>query len=114
MSRVDASTSLSQSYSSFSGVDIRVIINGVQCGSIQHLSYMIQREKAPNYVMGSVDPVSFARGKRGINGVIRGLLLDVDLLRSESFDNEKALLDRDELFFKNIETEKTETTTRVE
>lgn len=99
MSRVDASTSLSQSYSSFSGVDIKAIINGKECGSIQHLSYMIQREKAPNYVMGSVDPISFGRGKRGINGVIRGLLLDVDLLYSESFKDERALLDKDELFF---------------
>jgi|13_taG_2_1085334.scaffolds.fasta_scaffold00011_104 hypothetical protein len=99
MSRVDASTSLSQSYSSFSGVDIRVIINGHECGSIQQLSYMIQREKTPNYVMGSVDPISFGRGKRGINGVIRGLLLDLDLLYSKSFENEKALLDRDELFY---------------
>lgn len=99
MSRLDASTSLSQSYSSFSGVDIKAIINGKECGSIQHLSYMIQREKTPNYVMGSVDPVSFGRGKRGINGVIRGLLLDVDLLYSESFKNERALLDKDELFF---------------
>ena len=99
MSRVDASTSLSQSYSSFSGVDIKAIINGKECGSIQHLSYMIQREKGPNYIMGSVDPVSFGRGKRGISGTIRGLLLDVDLLHSESFKNERALLDKDELFF---------------
>lgn len=99
MSRVDASTSLSQSYSSFSGVDIKAIINGKECGSIQHLSYMIQREKAPNYIMGSVDPISFGRGKRAVNGVIRGLLLDVDLLYSESFENERALLDKDELFF---------------
>ena len=101
MSRVDASTSLSASYSSYSGVDIRVVINGEECGSIQHLSYMIQREKAPNYIMGSVDAVSFSRGKRGINGVIRGLLLDNDLLYSRSFENEKALLDKDEAFFLN-------------
>ena len=114
MSRVDASTSLSQSYSSYSGVDISVIINGHKCGSIQHLSYMIQREKAPNYVMGSVDPISFSRGKRGINGVIKGLLLDVDLLYSKSFENEKALLDKDEIFFKDIETERKETVTRQE
>lgn len=114
MSRVDASTSLSQSYSSYSGVDIRVIINGHECGSIQHLSYMIQREKAPNYVMGSVDPISFGRGKRGINGIIKGLLLDVDLLYSKSFENEKGLLDKDETFFKDIETERKETVTRQE
>ena len=102
MSRVNSSTSLSQSYSSYSGVDIRVIINGSECGSIQHLSYMIQREKAPSYVMGSVDPISFGRGKRGINGVIKGLLLDTDLLFSESFKNEKALLDKDELFYLEV------------
>ena len=58
---MSGSTSLSQSYSSFSGVDIRVISNGAQVGSMQYVSYMIQREKAPNYIMGSVDPVSFGR-----------------------------------------------------
>ena len=109
MSRLDSSTSLSGSYSSFSGVDIKVVINGVQCGNMQQVSYMIQREKMPNYVMGSVDPISFGRGKRAINGVIRGLLLDLDLLYSESFKNEKALLDKDEVFFKEINsTEKVE------
>ena len=80
MNRTDASALLTQTYSSFSGVDIKVIINGKQCGNIQQVSYMIQREKTPNYVMGSVDPIGFGRGKRGINGVIRGLLLDADLL----------------------------------
>ena len=104
---MSGSTSLSQSYSSFSGVDIRVIINGAQVGSMQYVSYMIQREKAPNYIMGSVDPVSFARGKRGINGVIRGLLLDTDPLYMKSFDGEKALLDKDELFLRELVKKKT-------
>lgn len=104
---MSGSTSLSQSYSSFSGVDIRVIINGAQVGSMQYVSYMIQREKAPNYIMGSVDPVSFARGKRGINGVIRGLLLDTDPLYMKSFDGEKALLDKDELFLRELDEKKT-------
>lgn len=71
MSKVDVSTSLSQSYGSFSGVDIKATINGKECGSIQHLSYMIQRERASNYMMRPVDPISLSRG-RGINGVIRG------------------------------------------
>jgi len=104
---MSGSTSLSQSYSSFSGVDIRVIINGAQVGSMQYVSYMIQREKAPNYIMGSVDPISFARGKRGINGIIRGLLLDVDPLYMKSFDGEKALLDKDELFLRELDEKKT-------
>ncbi|MAH50883.1 hypothetical protein CMI37_34020 [Candidatus Pacearchaeota archaeon] len=98
MTRVSSSSALSKSYSSYSGVDIRVIINGFHCGNIQYISYMIQREKGPNYIMGSVDPISFARGKRGVNGIIRGLMLDADMLNTEAFDNEVALLDKDELF----------------
>ena len=57
------SLDLSRTYTSYSGVDIKVIINGKPAGSMQALSYAIQREKAPIYVMGSVDPVSYSRGK---------------------------------------------------
>ena len=65
-----SSLDLSKTYSSYSGVDIRVVINGRPVGSMQALSYAIQREKAPIYVMGSVDPISYSRGKRGIAGTM--------------------------------------------
>tara|TARA_B100001059_G_scaffold51643_1_gene45272 strand:- start:17878 stop:18792 length:915 start_codon:yes stop_codon:yes gene_type:complete len=92
------SLDLSRTYTSYSGVDIRVIINGAQAGSMQALSYAIQREKAPIYVMGSVDPVSYSRGKRGIAGTMISLMMDVHMLYTPSFTGERALLDADEIF----------------
>ena len=92
------SLDLSRTYTSYSGVDIRVIINGAQAGSMQALSYAIQREKAPIYVMGSVDPVSYSRGKRGIAGTMISLMMDTHFLLSKPFDGEMYLGDVDEVF----------------
>lgn len=92
------SLDLSRTYTSYSGVDIRVIINGAQVGSMQALSYAIQREKAPIYVMGSVDPISYSRGKRGIAGTMISLMLDTHILMSPSFTGEQYLGDKDEIF----------------
>ena len=91
------SLDLSRTYTSYSGVDIRVIVNGAQVGSMQALSYAIQREKAPIYVMGSVDPVSYSRGKRGIAGTMISLMMDVHLLYTKSFTGEKYYGDNDEI-----------------
>ena len=57
---------LSRSYNSFSGVDIQATFAGKPIGELQGLSYTVTREKAPLYTMGSPDPRSFSRGKRGI------------------------------------------------
>ena len=92
------SLDLSRTYTSYSGVDIKVIVNGAPVGSMQALSYAIQREKAPIYVMGSVDPVSYSRGKRGIAGTMISLMMDVHMLYTPSFTGERALLDKDEIF----------------
>ena len=43
------SLDLAQTYSSYSGVDISVILNGNKIGSMQAISYAIQREK-PRYM----------------------------------------------------------------
>ncbi len=91
------SLDLSRTYTSYSGVDIKVIVNGAPIGSMQALSYAIQREKAPIYVMGSVDPVSYSRGKRGIAGTMISLMMDVHLIYSKAFDNEKYYGDDNEL-----------------
>jgi hypothetical protein len=45
-------------------------------GEIQGLSYTITREKAPLYTMGSANPRSFSRGKRGIAGSLIFLVFD--------------------------------------
>jgi hypothetical protein len=91
------SLDLARTYTSYSGVDIRVVINGAQVGSMQALSYAIQREKAPIYVMGSVDPISYSRGKRGIAGTMISLMMDTHILMSPSFTGEYYLGDTDEI-----------------
>ena len=91
------SLDLTKTYTSYSGVDIKVIVNGKQIGSMQAVSYAIQREKAPIYVMGKVDPISFSRGKRGIAGTMISLLLDKHFLYTDAFAGSTAVLDADEL-----------------
>jgi len=59
-----------RSYNSFSGVDIKAVFANKVIGELQAISYSITREKAPVYTMGSSDPRSFSRGKRGIAGTL--------------------------------------------
>lgn len=68
--------SYSKTYNSFSGIDMMVTMGGHLIGEIQGISYTVQREKAPVYVMGSADPVSFSRGKRGIAGSMIFMVFD--------------------------------------
>jgi hypothetical protein len=63
-------------YNSFSGVDIKAVFNNVIIGELQAISYSITREKAPIYTMGSADPRSFSRGKRGIAGTLIFIMFD--------------------------------------
>lgn len=65
-----------RTYTSFSGVDITAVIDNMIIGEIQGISYSITREKAPVYTMGSADPRSFSRGKRGIAGSMVFILFD--------------------------------------
>lgn len=66
----------SQTFNSFCGVDMLVTFHNVVIGEIQGLSYTITREKAPLYTMGSANPRSFSRGKRGIAGSLIFLVFD--------------------------------------
>lgn len=59
---------ISRSYNSISGADIKALIGPFTFAELQGVSYSISREKAPIYVMGSADPMSFSRNKRGIAG----------------------------------------------
>lgn len=63
-----AESSYRQSYNSLSGVDMSVMAGGHLIAEVQGISYTVTREKAPLYTMGSADPRSFSRGKRGIAG----------------------------------------------
>jgi hypothetical protein len=93
-----SSLDLSRTYTSFSGVDIRAVVSGQPIGQLQAVSYAVQREKAPIYVMGRVDPLSFSRGKRGIAGTLISLLLDEHMLFGGPFADMQFIADKDELF----------------
>ncbi len=72
----------SQSYNSFSGVDIKAVFGNTPIGELQGISYSITREKAPIYTMGSADPRSFSRGKRGIAGTLVFIVFDRHVILS--------------------------------
>ena len=93
-----SSLDLSRTYTSFSGVDIKVVIDGHVAGTMQAVSYAIQREKAPIYVMGRVDPLSFSRGKRGIAGTMISIMLDQHMMWREPWaSSSRVILDNDEI-----------------
>ena len=71
-----------RSYNSFSGVDIKATFGGQVIGELQGVSYSVTREKAPIYTMGSADPRSFSRGKRGIAGTVIFTVFDRSALIS--------------------------------
>ena len=93
-----SSLELSRQYTSFAGVDIRVVVEGQSVGTLQAISYAVQREKAPIYVMGRVDPLSFSRGKRGIAGTLINLLMDEHLMFQAPFRSMEFIADNDEIF----------------
>ena len=67
---------LSKTFNSHSGCDIKATFAGVRIGELQGISFTISREKAPVYVMGRKDPVGFSRGKRGIAGSLVFAIFD--------------------------------------
>lgn len=72
-----------RTFSSFSGADIVATFNGRIIGELQGISYSVSREVAPIYTMGSADPRSFSRGKRGISGSLVFVTFDRDALLEE-------------------------------
>ena len=69
-----------RTYTSFSGVDIVCFVDNTRIGEMQGISYSITREKAPVYVMGSANPMSYSRGKRGIAGSMIMVMFDRDAM----------------------------------
>lgn len=61
-------SSYTRTYTSFSGCDIVASFGNRHIGELQAITYSVSREKAPIYTMGSAEPRSFSRGKRGIAG----------------------------------------------
>lgn len=89
---------LARTQSSYAGVDINVVFGTQPVGTMQAISYAIQREKAPLYVMGRVDPLAFSRGKRGIAGTLIALLLDQHLLKTAVFNSTYFVADNHEIY----------------
>jgi hypothetical protein len=75
-----------KTYTSFSGCDIVATFNGKVIGELQAITYSISREKAPIYTMGSAEPRSFSRGKRGIAGTLVFTVFNRDALIAEFQD----------------------------
>lgn len=87
-------SAFTRAYHSFSGVDIIATFAGKTIGTLQGISYSINREKSPIYTMGSADPRAFARGKRGLAGSLVFIQFDTEPLMDElanPFDQSKQL-----------------------
>jgi hypothetical protein len=65
-----------KTYTSFSGADIVCTFNGTVVGTLAGLTWSVTREKAPIFTMGSPNPRSFSRGKRGIAGSLIFMTFD--------------------------------------
>lgn len=88
-----------QTYHSFGGTDIQCVFGDRIIGEVQGISYTITREKAPIYTMGSADPRSFSRGKRGIAGSVIFTVFDRSALLEEmNLQNRRYLANKYELF----------------
>lgn len=72
-----------KTYTTFSGCDITATFNGKVIGELQAITYSVSREKAPVYTMGSAEPRSFSRGKRGIGGTMVFTVFNRDSLIEE-------------------------------
>ena len=76
----DTASEYTNSYTTFSGCDIACSFGSQIIGELQGISYSVTREKAPIYTMGSANPRSFSRGKRGIAGTLVFVMFDHDAL----------------------------------
>jgi hypothetical protein len=79
-----------KTYTTFGGSDIVATFNGKVIGELQAITYSISREKSPVYTLGSAEPRSFSRGKRGIAGNLVFISFNRDALMSE-LGNEKTI-----------------------
>jgi hypothetical protein len=96
-----AGSAVTQTYNSFSGVDMIVTFGSATVGEVQGVSYTVTREKAPLYTMGSANPRSFSRGKRGIAGSLIFLVFDrsalLDVSTQDSTGESDVILKKENL-----------------
>ena len=83
MADVDKHT---KTYSTFGGSDIVCSFDDVVIGECQAITYSITREKVAVYTLGSAEPRSFSRGKRGIAGNLVFIVFNRDALLSSLGD----------------------------
>ena len=81
-----SSEQYTKTYTTFGGSDITATFNGKVIGELQAITYSITREKVPVYTMGSAEPRSFSRGKRGIAGNLVFVTFNRDALLEELSD----------------------------
>jgi hypothetical protein len=91
------SSTFERTYNSLSGVDIKAIFHNKAVAELQAISYAVQREKAPIYTMGSVDPRAFSRGKRGIAGTLIFAVFDTHALVNSVFPDARFYADQEEI-----------------
>lgn len=91
-----------ESYNSFAGIDITAVFNGLEVGTLQAISWNTTRERGPIYTMGHTDPVSFARGKRGIAGSLVFITFDRNELL-HAMQETKFWADRDSISLANVD-----------
>lgn len=75
-----------KTYSTFGGSDIVCSFDDVVIGECQAITYSITREKVAVYTLGSSEPRSFSRGKRGIAGNLVFIVFNRDSLLSSLGD----------------------------
>jgi hypothetical protein len=67
-----------QTYSTFSGADIVLMMGGTEIGGATAYVVNVSRDKVPQYVFGDPDPKAFTRGARHVSGQLTGLMLHED------------------------------------
>jgi hypothetical protein len=75
-----AKSKYTETYTSFAGADIVAQFNGQTIGTLAGITWSISREKAAVYTLGSANPRSFSRGKRGVAGTLVFQVFDRDVL----------------------------------
>lgn len=91
-----ANTTNTQRYDSKSGVEIQAVFNDTIFGDMHMIKFATQRDTANVHVMGSVDPVSVAKGKRATTGACVFAVFDKDRL-VDAMSNSKVFLTNHEL-----------------
>lgn len=87
---------MEERYESKSGVEIQAVFGDTKFGDLHMIKFATQRDTANVHVMGAVDPVSVARGKRATTGACVFAVFDKDRLL-DAVKNKTVFLTKHEL-----------------